>query len=135
MYTYTWKKYLPVIRLLLKRSADAEQLLSLNRTDFERTTKLRKPSCSFSMELVKGRLKLLNPPVPAKDLLEILLQDKTTETLLRQNHYAISLNSDFQLTIKNLTPAPEAHSEEETKDDDTGNEDSTKDKSYAIDGV
>jgi hypothetical protein len=132
MYTYTWKKYLPVIRLLLKRSADAEQVLNLNRTDFERTTKLRKPSCSFSMDLVKGKLRLLNPPVPAKDLLEILLQDKAAETLLRKEHYTISLNSDFQLTIKNLTPPAEAG----TKDSDQpSEEDSEKDKSYAIDGV
>jgi len=107
MYTYTWKKYLPVIRLLLKKSAAGEQILSLNRTDFEKTTKLRKPTCSFSMELLRGRLLILNPPVPAKDLLEILMQDSSTQALLRKYHYTISLNSDFQLKINNLTPQEE----------------------------
>lgn len=107
MYTYTWKKYLPVIRLLLKKSAAGEQILSLNRTDFEKTTKLRKPTCSFSMELLRGRLLILNPPVPAKDLLEILMQDSVTLALLRKYHYTISLNSDFQLKINNLSPQEE----------------------------
>lgn len=105
MYTYTWKKYLPVIRLLLKRAALTEQSLDLNRTDFEKTTKLRKPICSFNIELIKGRFATLNSPAAAKDLLEILMQDSIAAALLRENHYGISLNSDFRLSIKNLAPA------------------------------
>lgn len=105
MYTYTWKKYLPVIRLLLKRSAETEQTITLNRTDFEKTTKLRKPACSFAVEIVKGRLSAINQSVPAKDLLGILHEDDAAKTLLRQNHYAITFNSDFLLSINNITPA------------------------------
>ena len=122
MYTYTWKKYLPVIRLLLKRSEAEEQSLTLNRTDFERTTKLRKPSCSFSIEVIKGRLNKLNPSPPAKDLLEILLQDVVAESLLRKEHYAISLNADFQLHIKNLTPAPEIQETKATNEENLAGE-------------
>ena len=113
MYTYTWKKYLPVIRLLLKRSAGAEQTVSLNRTDFEKTTKLRKPTCSFAVEIVKGRLTTINnQSVPAKDLIEILQEDEITRTLIRQHQYAISLNSDFLLSIKNITPVASLQEEE-----------------------
>ena len=113
MYTYTWKKYLPVIRLLLKRSADAEQTVSLNRTDFEKTTKLRKPACSFSVEIVKGRLSAGNLSVPAKDLVGILQEDEAARILMRQHQYSISLNSDFLLSIKNITPPGETVVEEE----------------------
>jgi hypothetical protein len=113
MYTYTWKKYLPVIRLLLKKSATAEQSVSLNRTDFEKTTKLRKPACSFAVEIVKGRLSTFNnQSVPARDLLEILQEDEITKSLIRQHQYAISLNSDFMLSIKNITPVEEMQEEE-----------------------
>ena len=112
MYTYTWKKYLPVIKLWLKRSATAEQTVSLNRTDFETTTKLRKPACSFSVEIVRTRFNTINKSIPAKDLLGILQEDETTLQLLRRHHYAISLNSDFLLSIKDITPAPEAETEE-----------------------
>ena len=112
MYTYTWKKYLPVIRLLLKKTASSgDQSISLNRTDFEKTTKLRKPSCTFSVEIVKGKLRPLNPPVAARDLLEILLQDSVTEELLRRQHFGLTFSSDFQLSIKNLTPAGDAPEE------------------------
>ncbi|MDZ4794441.1 MAG: hypothetical protein SGI83_09210 [Bacteroidota bacterium] len=113
MYTYTWKKYLPVIRLLLKRSATADQSVSLNRTDFEKTTKLRKPACSFAVEIVKGRLNTINnQSVPAKDLVEILQEDEITKNLIRQYQYAISLNSDFLLSIRNITPAEQLQEEE-----------------------
>ncbi len=117
MYTYTWKKYLPVIRILLKRSASAEQSVSLNRTDFEKTTKLRKPACSFNVEIGKGRLNTINQSVPAKDLLGILQEDEMTRTLLRQHHYAISLNSDFLLSIKDITPPVEEAAAEEEEED------------------
>lgn len=115
MYTYTWKKYLPVIKILMKRSATAEQTVSLNRTDFEKTTKLRKPACSFAVEIVRGRLTSVNPSAPVKDLLGILQEDEAAKELLRQNQYAFSLNSDFLLSIKNITP-PVQQEEEEKKE-------------------
>jgi hypothetical protein len=100
MYTYTWKKYLPVIRLLLKRSADTSQVITLNRTDFEKTTKLRKPVVSFSIEIAKAKLRATNPPPAARDLHAILLEDVPARTLLEQNNYLVSFSSDFELTIQ-----------------------------------
>jgi hypothetical protein len=100
MYTYTWKKYLPVIRLLLKRSSETSQVITLNRTDFEKTTKLRKPAVSFSIEIRKSKLAATNPPPPARDLHIILLEDIEARKLLEQNTYLISFSSDFELTIQ-----------------------------------
>ena len=107
MYTHTWKKYLPVIRLLLKKSAVAEQTMTLNRTDFERTSRIRKPVCSFSIEVVNGRLSRLNPAAQVSSLMDVFAQDDASMALLRGHHYAISLSADFQLVIKNLTPVAE----------------------------
>ncbi|MBK6826195.1 MAG: hypothetical protein IPG86_04710 [Chitinophagaceae bacterium] len=105
MYNHTWKKYLPVIRLLLKKSNQEDQRMTLNRTDFERTSKLRKPVCSFDVEIVKGRLDRVNTDVQVKSLMSVLTEDSATMGILRQGHYAINLNSDFQLSIRNTTPA------------------------------
>lgn len=118
MYTYTWKKYLPVIRILLKKSAESEQTVNLNRIDFERTTKLRKPVVTFNVEVIKGRLNPINKSVPARDLIEILQEDETTRTLMRKQQFNISLNGDFLLTIKNITPpeVTEETPEEEVED-------------------
>ncbi|MEO7923771.1 MAG: hypothetical protein ABIR30_08830 [Chitinophagaceae bacterium] len=113
MYTYTWKKYLPVIRILLKRSAAVEQTVNLNRTDFEKTTKLRKPACSFAVDIVKGRLSAGNLSVPARDLVAILQEDEVIRGLLRDNHYAVSLNSDFLLSIRNITPVLQPEQQED----------------------
>lgn len=107
MYIITWKKYLPVIRLLLKKSALAEQKMTLNRTDFERTSRIRKPVCSFDIEVINGRLNRLNPAAQVKSLMEVLTQDEVASQLLRKKHYAITLSSDFQLSIRNNTPVEE----------------------------
>ena len=112
MYTYTWKKYLPVIKILLKRSATEEQKMNLNRIDFERGSRNRKISVHFSIELTKGRLNTSTLSLPAKNLITVLLEDDVTRVLVRKNQYEITLGSDFLLTIKNTTP-PEQPSEEE----------------------
>ena len=104
MYTYTWKKYLPVIRILLKRSAAANQVLSVNRIDFEKANRVKKPVVSFSVELAKGRVLTINPPLPAKDLLEVLLEDEVTRKLIRDNKYSLKFTSGFELHIENITP-------------------------------
>lgn len=104
MYEHVWSKYLPVIRILLKKSAVEEQKMGLNRTDFEKGNRNRKPACSFNIELANGRFVTLSQSAPAKDLVLTLLGDDVTKGLLKQNHYTISLNSDFQLSITNSTP-------------------------------
>ncbi|MES1219941.1 MAG: hypothetical protein ABUT20_30850 [Bacteroidota bacterium] len=107
MYTYTWKKYLPVIRILLKRSATASQVLTVNRIDFEKANRVKKPIVSFAVDLAKGRVITINPPLPAKDLLEVLLEDEITRKLIRDNKYSIKFTSSFELHIENTTPVAE----------------------------
>ncbi len=103
MFINTWKKYLPVIRLLLKRSATAEQQVKLNSIDFVKDNRLRKPTCSFNIELNSGRFSKLPQSAPAKDLIEVLLNDEVSKNLLKQNNYVISLNNTYLLTIRNST--------------------------------
>lgn len=81
--------------------------MTLNRTDFERTSRMRKPVCSFDIEVINGKLNRLNPAAQVKSLMEVLTQDEAANQLLRKKHYAISLSSDFQLSIKNNTPVEE----------------------------
>jgi hypothetical protein len=104
MYTHIWQKYLPVIKILFKKSAAAEQKLGLNRTDFEKGSRSGKPSCSFSISVEKGRLSTANPPASARELIALLQEDATVKILLKQNHYKISLNTDLQLRILNISP-------------------------------
>jgi hypothetical protein len=105
MFTQTWNKYLPLIRIFMKRSTASPQTLAMNFTDFQRATGGRKVKFTFSISLHKGRIQNTISPSPlAKELSALLQQDDITRQLVRQYDYDFSLNSDFQLTIKNNTP-------------------------------
>ncbi len=108
MFTQTWKKYLPVITILLKRSATtSEETLGMNYTDFERATGGRKIKFSFSqLQLNKGRMNSEVKQNPlAKEFADLLREDETTRKLIASQYLEFSLNNDLKLTIKNNTPA------------------------------
>jgi hypothetical protein len=58
----------------------------------------------------------------AKDLATLLQEDEMTRVLVRQIDYQFAMNSSFQLTIKNLTPAAEiiADGEKDQSEDSAG---------------
>ena len=108
MFVQTWNKYLPVIRILLKRSVNAEQTLDMNKSDFQRASGGKKVKFTFSFVLIKGRLSgIINPPPLAKDLITILQEDSVANKFLRQSELEFTMNSNFQLQIKNNTPPTE----------------------------
>ena len=106
MFTQTWKKYLAVIVILMKRSATGEQTLAMNHTDFERAAGGRKIKYSFNnLYLNKGRIDNTFKLTPvAREFAEVLQENDLTKTLLRQNQLAFTMSNDFHLTIKNTTP-------------------------------
>lgn len=106
MFTQTWKKYLPVIILLMKRSDKAEQVLSMNYTDFARATAGKKIKLTFSnVQLTNGRSKVETKYTPlANDLILVLQENQQSGVLMRDKLFEFSLNSNFQLTIRNSTP-------------------------------
>jgi len=107
MFTQTWNKYIPVLKILLKRSVNGEQTLAMNGTDFQRAAGGRKIKFSFNINLRKGRLASLDNPSPlAKDFAESLQGDETTRMLTRANDYELTLTTNFQLSIKNTTAPP-----------------------------
>jgi hypothetical protein len=109
MYTHIWQKYLPIIKILLKRSAVSEQILDLNRIDFERAGSGRKAGYKFTIEFSKGRvMNVISGSPLASDLAAVIQQDGIIKTLLSDYDYQVSLNTKFQLSIKNVTPQPVA---------------------------
>ena len=107
MYTYIWNKYLPVIRILLKKSAGGDQLLSLNRDDFERAGTGRKAGYKFTIEYKEGKVSnVISGSDLASHLAIAMLEDAATKAVLQSGHFQVILNTKFQLTIKNITPQP-----------------------------
>ena len=104
MYTQVWTKYLPIIRILLKRSATGDQNLDMNRIDFERAGSGRKAGYKFVIEFRKGRVSNLISSSPlASNLASVLLLDPVVKDLFMKNDFDISLNTRFQLHIKNFS--------------------------------
>lgn len=106
MFTQTWKKYLPIIIFLMKRSAKGDQVLDMNFTDFERASGGKKVKLSFTdLVLNNGRSETGQKHSPlANDLILVLQENKDAVSMMNYKQYEFAMNNDFQLTIKNTTP-------------------------------
>jgi hypothetical protein len=101
MYTQIWNKYLPIIRILLKKAIQQEQSFQLNTSDFEKSALSKKTGFSFTIILKNGRAeRMSNLPVAGKDLAAILLEDPLVKGLSLQNEYHISMNKKMILSIQ-----------------------------------
>ena len=103
MFTNVWVKYLPVLRIVLKRSLAAEQQFALNAPDFERAGHKRKSGYKFLIKLKDGRLSnvIVDAPV-ASSLATTLLEDKVIREMIDEKEFHISMNTKYQLTIKHI---------------------------------
>jgi hypothetical protein len=103
MYANVWSKYLPIIRIVMKRSLVAEQVLALNAPDFERAGMKRKSGYKFSFGLKNGKLKNVIIDLPlASSLASVLMEDKVVNELIQSNEFYISLSPKYELTIRHI---------------------------------
>jgi len=103
MYNHIWKKYLPIIRILMKKSVTEEQVLDLNRIDFERAGTGRKAGYKFKIEFTDGKVSnVISGSTLAMHLAQVILEDDAAQQILNEHNFEISLNTKFQLTIKNV---------------------------------
>lgn len=103
MYNHIWKKYLPIIRILMKKSAaGGDQVLDLNRVDFERAGTGRKAGYKFTIEFTDGKVSnVISGSTLAVHLASVIMEDDSAKQILNEGNYEISLNTKFQLSIKN----------------------------------
>jgi hypothetical protein len=106
MFIQTWKKYLPIIVFLMKRSVKGDQVLDMNFTDFEKATGGKKVKLGFSnLILNNGRIDSDKKPSPlANDLMLVLQQNEQSASMMSFKQFEFDMNSQFQLTIRNTTP-------------------------------
>ena len=103
LFLSAWKKYLPVTRILIKKSAAGTQLLSMNRTDFERDVK-RKSGYKFVVNFIAGKPDIIvaNSEI-IQSFMYALVNDEMISSLLLKGNYAFTLNTKYQLEIKNTS--------------------------------
>lgn len=103
MVTNIWNKYLPVIKILLKRTKSGEQTLAINQSDFEKAGLARKAGVKFTLVFTKGKVEnVVIASVAAADLAAGLLSDESVKALFAENDYRISMNTKYQLHIEQL---------------------------------
>lgn len=125
MYNHIWKKYLPIIKILMKKSAGADQVLNLNRVDFERAGTGRKAGYKFVIEFTDGKVgNVISGSTLAMHLASVILEDDSAKQILLENNYEVSLNTKFQLSIKNVSPAAEEEVSPKKKSAETAEEES-----------
>lgn len=105
MFIQTWKKYLPVIVFLMKRSARGEQTLDMNFTDFERAARGKKIKLNFGTITVNnGRVDYdAKHSDLVNNLILVLQESKPAEVLMQYQQFNFSMNTNCQLTITNST--------------------------------
>lgn len=100
-YLQTWKKYLPVIRLHLKKSLVEEQQFKLNITDFESAGERGKSGYTFNLQMENGKVtNNISGSAVARDLFELLKADETIKAFLQDRSVKISVGKSFTLTIR-----------------------------------
>jgi hypothetical protein len=100
-YLMIWKKYLPVIRLHIKKSLVEEQSFKLNITDFESSGDRGKAGYTFNLLLENGKvMNNISGSAVARDLFEVLKTDENVKAILLGKSVKISVGKSFMLTIK-----------------------------------
>ena len=96
-----WNRYMPAIRILVKKAVAAEQLISINKSDIERAVGIKKSGYRFSINFIKDRPELLHSDNDiAQAFIAALTGDEVIREYLRANNYKFSFNSKYQLQIK-----------------------------------
>jgi hypothetical protein len=100
-YLTTWRRYIPVIRLHLKRSLTEEQSFKLNITDFESAGDRGKSGYTFNLTMENGKVtNNISGSAVARDLFEAHKADYAIKAFLQDMSIKISVGKSFLLSIK-----------------------------------
>jgi hypothetical protein len=118
MYTKVWMKFLPVIRIFLKRAATSSQSIKLDKIDFDKAGGGKKAGYCFTVELRNGKVQNRLTSAIALDLIKVLQLDDKAMEILRANEYDLELNGKCELSIRCII------NEQADQDSELMNEDS-----------
>lgn len=100
-YTLLWKKYLPVIKILLKKTDDGAQKLQMYPHEFEKTGAKSKTGYVFTLQISNGRA--VNNSIKkaaANDLFLVMIEDETLSEFLKGKDLRFSVGKNYEMTIQ-----------------------------------
>ncbi len=102
-YTNLWKRYLPVIRILMKRSISESQTLRLQKHEFVVTGEREVSGYGFNLELDNGKATSnISGSAVARDLRDVIVQDPNAQEIISRRKFKLNLDSNFVLHIQNI---------------------------------
>ena len=100
----------------MKKSAGGEQMVDLNKIDFEKAGTARKAGYKFSIQFKDGKIaNVISNSLLATHLAATMLEDENTRNILSEDDYLIILNTKFQLIIINTSAETTKHSKKKSK--------------------
>lgn len=99
-YIALWKKYLPVIKIQLKKSSAKSQTLDMNRIEFESAGDRDLSAYTFNLEIQNGKVTNdISGSAVARDLFKVLTADKESNEFLSDKTVKINMGKAFKLTL------------------------------------
>lgn len=100
IYLNLWKKYLPIIRILLKKSLNNNEELQLNRMEFETVGGRDLSGYCFNLEIKNGKVSNdISGTAVARDLYQVLNNDKMLIEFFKERRIKFSMGRSFILKI------------------------------------
>ena len=96
-----WTKYLPAIRILLKRSVNEEQQISLGKLELQSVDNRKNVNLSFNLEISNGKIEnSVGVPPMGKDLFNVLYNDLITRNFMSGKNIVIQMTRASLVTFK-----------------------------------
>jgi hypothetical protein len=91
---------------MLKRAVTGDQVVKMNRTDFDKAGGGKKVGFNFVVEFKNGKVQNQLTSLIAKDLVAVLQADEGVNAIFQGKSFQLELNPKCELFIS-YTPVPE----------------------------
>src|SRR5258708_4921926 len=100
-YLALWTKYLPAIRILLKKAVTEQQQMSVGKLELQSIDTRKNVNFSFNMEINHGKVEnSLAVHALGKDLFNVMNGDSVVRTFMRDKNIVIEMTKATMLSIR-----------------------------------
>jgi hypothetical protein len=100
LYYPVWQKYLPVITIQMKNAVNGIKEIKMSKSEFEFLGNRKVSDYLINLEINKSKIaNNITGSAVARDLFEILSENKICKDLLSERYYKFSMGKDFILRI------------------------------------
>ena len=103
LYHSLWRKYLNVIEILMRNANNGEQVLKLQKYEFEVSGNRKDSGYTFTLEIVNGLVvNNISGSAVARDLYDILKESEKVKSIFKKMKFKITLGEDYILKIRTI---------------------------------